>query len=366
MRILHVVETLEVGGLEKVVINLILQQIQDGHECTVTCLFNKGVLSAELEKRGIPVSCCNKKSGLDITAVRYLSQAIRVFSADVVHSHNITSNYYSALALLGRPGIPLVNTRHGIGTPTRRMVWLFGLSLLRTRWIVGVCDQAAIMLKEMYPYFQNKICTIPNGIVLEQHPPRTEAHHRQLLRDLDLPEDSLLVSVVARLNAVKNHALLIDALALSTKEVPQMRLAIIGDGPTRTALEDQTRRLALEDKVLFLGDHRDVPELLAGMDLFVLPSLQEGHSISLLEACASALPIIATDVGGNAEIVRDGINGLLTQSGDTEALADKMILLLQNKPMREEFGRNARIWAETEGSVQITAQRYNKLYADAK
>jgi len=364
MRILHVVETLEVGGLERVVIDLVLQQTKEGHECMVVCLFKKGVLAAELEDQEIPVSCCRKKPGLDITAIRQLSRTISIFASDVVHSHNITSNYYCALALMGHRNIRLVNTRHGIGDLPRKLKWLFGMSILRTSWVVGVCNPATATLQKLYPVFRKKMHTIPNGIVLDKYSLRTENSHLQLLRNLKLPEDSVMISVVARLNPVKNHAMLIDALAKVVKKIPQARLAIIGDGPTRKALQNQARRLALEGKLLFLGDRRDVPELLTGMDIFILPSLQEGHSISLLEACASGLPIIATDVGGNGEIVREGINGLLTESNNAEALADKMVQLLQNQPMREEFGRNSRSWAEIEGSVQTMVKRYQELYTN--
>lgn len=364
MHILHVVESLEVGGLERVVIDLVLQQTKEGHQCMVVCLFNKGSLAVELEDQGTPVYNCGKKPGLDIASIRYLSKTINAFSSDVVHSHNIISNYYCGLALIGQSNIPLINTRHGIGHLPRKMKWLYGISLLRTKWVVGVCDQATVILQELYPRLRKKMRTIPNGVVLDKYPLRTEKNHQRLLRNLELPADSLMISVVARLNPVKNHAMLIDAMVNVTKEMPQAYLAIIGDGPTRKALQNQTRRLNLEDKILFLGDRRNIPELLAGMDIFVLPSLQEGYSISLLEACASGLPIIATDVGGNAEIVREGINGLLTESGDTTALADKIVWLLRNKPIRAQFGKNSRNWAETEGSVQTMSQRYKMLYVE--
>jgi len=364
MRILHVVESLEVGGLERVVIDLVQQQQKDGHKCMVVCLFHKGTLAAELEGQDVLVACCDKKPGLDLSTIRHLSKTIHSFSSDVVHSHNITSNYYCALALITHRRRRLINTRHGIGELPGKMKRLFGISLYRTNWVVGVCDQATAMLRELYPRWRKKMRTITNGIVLDKHPLRTDANHERLLRTLNLPADSLIISIVARLNPVKNHAMLIDAMAHIVKELPQTYLAIIGDGPTRHTLQGQTKQLSLEDKVLFLGDRRNVPELLAGMDLFVLSSLQEGHSISLLEACAAGLPIVATDVGGNAEIVREGFNGLLTRSGDAQDLADKLLLLLKNKSLREEFGHNARSWAEEEGSVTTMAKRYQDLYTN--
>jgi glycosyltransferase involved in cell wall biosynthesis len=362
MHILHVVETLHVGGLERVVIDLVLQQAALRHECMVVCLFEKGSLSGELEDKGIPVSCCNKKNNLDLKAVRRLAETIRTFQPDIVHTHNMSCNYYAALALLKDRRIRLINTRHGIGEMPRKQRWLFGISLFRTAYLVGVCGQATELLRTRFPFFRHKMKTIPNGIVLDRHPPRSEQQHRQLTSSLGLPRESLLVTVVARLNPVKNHRMLIEAFAQTAEKVPLARLIIIGDGELRTGLEKLARDLGVEDKLLFLGDRRDVAELLAGMDLFVLPSTQEGHSISLIEACASSLPIIATNVGGNPEIVKDGINGLLTESNNVRALADKMEELLLDKEKRERFGQNGRTWAETEGSVQAMAQRYQNIY----
>ncbi len=363
MHILHVVETLHTGGLERVVIDLALQQAALGHECMVVCLFEKGSLAGELEDKNIPVSCCNKKNSLDLKAVRCLAGTIGVFHPDIVHTHNMSCNYYAALALLKDRKIRLINTRHGIGEMRRKQKWLFGMSLFRTACLVGVCSQATTLLGKQFPFFRHRMKTIPNGIVLERHPRRTEQRHGQLTRSLGLPPESLLITVVARLNPVKNHRMLIEAFALTAEKLPQARLIIIGDGALRPDLEKLARDLGVDDKLLFLGDRRDVAELLAGMDLFVLPSTQEGHSISLIEACASGLPIIATNVGGNPEIVKDGVNGLLTESNNVPALADKMEKLLLDREKRERFGQNGRKWAETEGSVQAMAQRYQDIYA---
>lgn len=363
MRILHVVETLHVGGLERVVIDLVLQQAAQGHECTVVCLFEKGSLSGELEDKGIQVSCCNKKKNLDLKAVRRLTGTIGRFLPNIVHTHNMSCNYYAALALLKDRKIRLINTRHGIGEMPRKQRWLFSLSLFRTACLVGVCSQATKLLRAQFPYFRHKMKTIPNGIVLDRHPPRSEQQHQQLTSRLGLPRESLLVTVVARLNPVKNHRMLIEAFVQIANKIPMARLIIIGDGELRSELEQLSHCLGVEGKLLFLGDRRDVAELLAGMDLFVLPSTQEGHSISLIEACASSLPIIATDVGGNPEIVKDGINGLLTESNNVRALADKIEELLLDKEKRERFGHNGRTWAETEGSVQAMSHRYQDIYA---
>jgi glycosyltransferase involved in cell wall biosynthesis len=137
---------------------------------------------------------------------------------------------------------------------------------------------------------------------------------------------------------------------------------LVGDGALRGELESHATALGLAGRVHFLGDRGDVPELLQGMEVFALSSLTEGYSIALLEACACALPIVATKVGGNGEIVRDGINGLLVAPSDVEALASAMLSLLRDAPRCAAFGAAGRTWVLQEGSFRTMAQRYDDVY----
>ncbi len=365
MKILHVVETLHVGGLERVVIDLAKEQIIRGAQCGIVCLFEKGALANEIEAEGIPVQTCSKNSGLDMAAIKRLARFIQDFQADVVHTHNVTCNYYAAMALMNNAKVSLVNTRHGIGDMPRRKNWLYGLSLLRTSCAVGVCDATSNMLRRQFPVFSRKIVTVRNGIVLEAYQECNKTSHLWLSKLMGLPEDSLLVAIVARLSAVKNHSMLFHAFQKVLEVVPTARLVVIGDGELRPALESEVRQMGIEEEIIFLGDRRDVPSLLSGVDVFALSSMEEGYSISLLEACASALPIVATDAGGNAEIVRHKENGLLVENGDAGSFADSIIAILRSAGKRQKYGSNSRAWIEREGAVQGMCRRYEDIYIEA-
>ncbi|WP_456380987.1 glycosyltransferase [Thiolapillus sp.] len=362
MRILHVVETLHVGGLERVVIDLVREQIVRGNHCLVVCLFEKGALVNEIEAQGIPVETCSKQGGLDIAATKRLRGFIREFQANVVHSHNVICNYYAAMALMSNTGVLLVNTRHGIGDMPIKQNWLYGLSLLRTNRAVGVCNATSNMLRRQFPVFSRKIVTVRNGIVLDAYQKRSPKSHQWLTEQLSVPGDTMLVAIVARLNMIKNHSMLFRAFRLVLESVPGARLLVIGDGELRSVLEREVRRMGLKEKIIFLGDRRDVATLLSGVDLFVLSSLKEGYSISLLEACASALPLVATNAGGNSEIVQHNNNGLLVENGDVNSLADSIIAILTSDRKRQEYGSNSRAWVEREGTVRGMCRKYEAIY----
>jgi glycosyltransferase involved in cell wall biosynthesis len=147
---------------------------------------------------------------------------------------------------------------------------------------------------------------------------------------------------------------------------PEAALVLIGDGELRADLEHCALAEGVHDSVHFLGDRSDVRELLRGLDLFVLSSVSEGYSMALLEACAVALPIVATDVGGNSEIIRSGHTGLLVPPGNPDALADSMLALLHDPARASIYGREARSWVERHGSLEAMADRYQCLYQDTE
>jgi glycosyltransferase involved in cell wall biosynthesis len=175
----------------------------------------------------------------------------------------------------------------------------------------------------------------------------------------------VLFCSVGRLNEAKQQVRLLRATrALLDAGVPAA-LVIAGDGELRESLESETDRLALRERVRWLGARSDVPDLLAAMDVFVLPSRTEGYSLALVEASAAALPIIATAVGGNAEIVQDGVTGRIIPAGDDERLIAAMRELAVDSGLRTALGAQARAWALREGSLDAMCDGYLRLYGDA-
>jgi len=357
-----VVETLNVGGLERVVIDLVKEQASRKHQCLIICLFEEGKLAVEIKKKGISLDVCSKQSGFDFSAVKKLADNIKSFNPDVIHSHNIVCNYYAAFAkIMAFSKASLINTRHGIGRGQAEVKEhiLFGISVFSTRWIVGVCNVTRDKLQKEYPYFRRKILTIYNGIVLERFKKRTVSDKQRVMRQLGIQGNAVLLSIVARLNDVKNHKLLLQAFAQTQNT--NCYLIIIGDGELMENLRHYADELNIQKKVFFLGDRKDVSELLPGMDLFILCSKQEGYSISLLEACASGLTVIATDVGGNGEIVTNA-NGILIPSEDVSALSQSISLLISDDKKRQLMGENSLKWIAEKGSIEVMANNYEALY----
>lgn len=364
MEIVHVVENLDRGGLERTVVDLIASQRDAGHECRVICLFKLGLLARELLASGVRVDACGKRRGLDLRALRRARALIRQSPDAVIHTHNAMAHYYAVLASLGLPVKCRINTRHGMGGRTRsgRQEWLYRQSLRGTDYAVAVCEAARQRFAADGMRPRRALLSVPNGIRLERFRPADDVARQSLVAELGLPTGSRIIGTVGRLQPVKDHALLLRAFAKVRVQVPEAALVIVGDGPLRAALEAQAEQAGLSDAVRFMGDRHDVPRLLTGMEVFALTSTSEGYSVALLEACASSLPIVATDVGGNREIVRHGVNGRLVPSGDTAAIATALIALLRGGEQAAAMGRAGYAWAQAEASFRTMAERYHGLY----
>lgn len=363
MNITHVVENLNRGGLERMVIELVKLQHRQGHRCQVVCLFEPGSQAHELDALGIAVTGCHKRRGLDLRALARARQLIRRHDTEVLHTHNAVAHYLGVLASTRLGVRRVINTRHGMSLNQRaRREWLYRRALAGTDTVVTVCEAArrdAIKLG-LLPWPKTRV--VPNGIVLDGFAPASPAMRGQLHRMLGLAPERVLIGNVGRLNWAKDQVGLIRAFGLLHAQRPDAALVLIGDGELRAELQCEAAREGVGDSVFLLGDRTDVHELLQGLDLFVLSSLSEGYSIALLEACAVALPIVATDVGGNAEIVHDRRTGRLVPPGDPRALAEAMLALLREPQCASACGRAARAWVEQHGSLETMAGRYALLY----
>lgn len=365
MRIVHVVESLDIGGLEHVVIALAKAQQSRGDEVRIVCLWHAGALAPRAAADGIAVTSIGKKPGLDLGAVRRLRRAIREADPQVLHSHNPMAHYYAVAAALGLRLPCVLNTRHGMGSGRldARRERLYRWALRGTHFAVSVCEAAQQRFVAHGVIPADKAVVVPNGIDLTRFAARRPEATVRLLDELRLPAGSTLFGSVGRLNEAKQQHLILQALRTLLDDGVAASLVLVGDGELRGALEQECDRLDLRRSVRFLGPRSDVPDLLAAMDVFLLPSRTEGYSLALVEASAAALPIIASAVGGNGEIVQDGLSGLLIPSGDVGRLAQAMKALAQDPARRDELGRHGRDWAVREGSLDAMWERYMALYA---
>jgi glycosyltransferase involved in cell wall biosynthesis len=367
LNVLHVVDSLERGGLERVVTDLARAQKVAGGSPRVFCLYRLGELAAELKAAGIGVVCGEKHHGLDLRALWRLRREI-FNGCDVVHAHNLVPNYYCAIAMRAAWRTPaLVGTCHDMGTR------LFDPRLRnRYRWSVPYTQRFAMVADLVYANYVNRGLipaersqVIYNGIPVDRYlrgaGPRALARQR-----LNLPTDALVIGAVGRLVALKNHASLLHALPLLCADFPQLRLVLVGSGEMDAELKSIALASGITNRVVFTGERPDVAALLAAFDVFALPSITEGMSIALLEACAAALPIVATRVGGNAKIVQEGSTGLLVDAKDDAALRAALHTLLADGTRRQQLGAAAHQWVREHAAIEAMRDAYAALYQDAR
>jgi glycosyltransferase involved in cell wall biosynthesis len=186
----------------------------------------------------------------------------------------------------------------------------------------------------------------------------------QVKQSLDPPPGGKVVGMMARMFPVKNHAAFLQAAVLINRVVPNTRFALVGDGPLRGYLEDLSQELGLGSKVTFFGEQRDVGTYLAAIDIAALTSETEGCSNSLLEAMALGKPVVATDVGGNREVVHHGETGFLIPPGDVEALAEAIITLLQHPEIARSMGQAGKEMVVSRFSLERMVHEYENMYEE--
>jgi len=360
--VVHLLFSLARGGLERVVVDLV-SSLDRQHFLPLVCTLTPGgVLAQELRDKGIPLlelSGC--KSVFDLSVVRTLCRYLRDNRVTIVHTHNRGPNLYGAVAArLARVPV-VVHTRHGINRPhDRKAVLMNRVAGLLADRVVAVSQDArrvAIQFERMDPA---KIITIHNGIRLELFMDRSP---RETIRQtLGFGPNELLVGHVGRLAAAKDHVTILQAFKLVADKEKSARLVLVGDGELRANVAGMIRELGLEKVVTLLGDRRDVPDLMTAFDLFILPSTTEGISITLLEAMAAGLAVVATTVGGNPEVVVDGETGILGPAQEPAWLANAIVTLLRAPAQRFQMGAAGRQRVSEHFSLTTMAQEYQRLY----
>lgn len=365
MHITHVVEDLNRGGLERVVIDLINKQIKQGHKCQVVCLFRLGVMAEQISSKGIPVHSCDKQLGFDYSALLKARKYIKEFNTEVLHTHNVMSHYYGVFASLFLNIKMRINTRHNMGTfrYSKKQELLYKSAMLFSDYSVLVCEAAKKRYLEIGSVSEKKAKVVPNGIMVGSIIQRNHDSKEMLSKEVSTDINNIIIGAVGRLTRVKDHYTLIKAFEKVKKINKNVVLVIIGGGELKEEMMEYIEKNGLNECVKLLGDRSDVYQLLGGMDVYAVSSISEGHSIALLEACAAALPIVATEVGGNGEIVQRGVNGLLVPPQNPDAMAEGLMSLIGDPDKRNKMGNAGRMRVEQYGSVDVMAKRYNKIYA---
>jgi len=366
MRVLHLVRSLGVGGLERVVVGLTDGLAAEGIECYLGCLLERGKWADRASVVDTWVGGLTARGRLGV--VRDLSRYVKGNGVQLIHSHNPEPHLIGAAAsLLSRT--PLVHTKHGRNYPDDpRRVWLNRQLARVTRRVVAVSEDAAKVAREIEMIPAAKVVVIRNGIAVADGVSAAEGGSGDSRNELGIAEDAFVVGSVGRFSPEKNYGLLVRAFRRFfesvLRDVRLPVLLLVGDGPERPALEKLVAELGLENSVLMPGTRDDVQPCLAAMDVFCLSSTTEGTSITLLEAGAAGLPAIVTAVGGNGEVVSDGNTGIVVPSGGEEAMAHGLERIFRERERREKLGTNARKRIAEKYSLDMMVAGYMGIYSE--
>jgi len=361
--IVHVLSSFGVGGQERVALDLAIGQRARGHKVSVLSLAPPpdGAMADEFREHGIAVERVPKKAdGLDATLVPRLVRALRRLDAEVVHTHNPLPLIYAAPAAR-LAGAAAIHTKHGVNPGGRGQRMLRRAAAQLTHAFVAVSDTTEKQAREQRDAPENRIHTIANGIRLERYHPDPDARAEARL-ELGLG-DAWVVGSVGRLDAFKNQALLVRAMAPLLSS--HVRLVIIGDGPSRGDVEAEIAKLPEPRWVVITGRRMDVPRLMPAFDVFALSSKTEGLPLVVPEAMAVGLPIVATAVGGLPSVIEDSKTGLLVPV-DELALSGALAKLAAHRQLATTMGRAAREAALHRYSADRMVDAYLDLYAQAR
>lgn len=358
--IAHVVQNLDVGGLERVVINLMQATDPERFRPILYPLGDGGALAAGLADAGFGVRPMRKRPGVDWFLLPRLAWQFRRDRVRLVHCHNHSPLVYGSIAgrLAGAGGV--VYTAHGAKTAGRQSTRRFQ-SLGLVDEIVFVSDDARRVALAAGAASERGTRTIHNGVDADAFV-RDDAVRERTRQALGIAPATPVAGIVARLTRAKDHVNLFEAFAQVRERYPDARCVVVGDGELRGALEREVETRGLRDAVMMLGRRDDVADLLCAFDVFVLSSSTEGLALILLEAMAAGLPVVATRVGGNPEVVVDGVTGRVVPPRDPGALAGAVASLFADPATARRMGQAGRERSRGEFSTRTMADRYAATY----
>lgn len=358
-RLLFLIDELDIGGTEQQLFELVKRL--NRHKYTpFVCCFRPGRLSQEIEALGVPVCTLRKKAKFDLGLILSLIRLIRRERIDLVQTYLFTANTWARLAaILARAPI-IVSSERNVNMWGERYKRIF--SRVLDRWThATIANSEAVkeylVSKGIAP---QKIHVIPNGVDPERFitttpPEETKTH-------LGIPSHHQVVGLIARLEPAKDVHTFLRAAATIARQTKEVSFLIVGGGSLQADLEREAQQLGIADRVTFTGPRRDIPRLLAACDLTVLSSLKEGMSNTIMESMAAGKPIVATDVGGNAELITEGETGFLVPTRNPTALAAAIQQLLDDPARAQRMGQQARTRITQLFSAASLAARTERLY----
>ncbi|MGH8501173.1 MAG: TIGR03088 family PEP-CTERM/XrtA system glycosyltransferase [Gammaproteobacteria bacterium] len=365
----HIIYRLDIGGLENGLVNLINEMPAKRYRHAIICLEGVTNFRDRLRRNDVELVALHKRNGKDPATYLRLWRVLKRLRPDVVHTRNLGAVDATLIAALA--GVPRrIHGEHGWdmvdlhGTRARYVA----LRRVCRSWIdhyVTVSNHLAGWLQHRIGVPRERITQIYNGVDTAQFRPAVRGRET-LPCAFGKDENIVVIGSVGRMQHVKDPLTLVDAFLRLREISPRAwacaRLVMVGDGPLRSDALARLQQTGASDRAWLPGARHDVPALMRGFDVFVLPSLNEGISNTILEAMASGLPVVATDVGGNAELVRHGETGRLVPASEPEAMARALAAYVEARGRRQTHGEAARTRAEQHFGLQTMVNRYQATY----
>jgi len=367
--IAHVIYRLGIGGLENGLINLINQMPVDKYRHIIICLKGSTEFRDRLKRKDVEIIDLEKRDGQDWSSFIRFYHILKKYQVDIVHTRNLGTIEYQVPAFLA--GVKYrVQGEHGwdVFDPEGNNKKYQRLRQLLSYFIkvfipLSLHLQSYLLEKVKVP--ANKIHRICNGVDTSKFFPE---NNRKLIDDCPLPfaEDNIYIGTVGRMHGVKDQITLVSAfislLESNADLLGKIYLLLIGDGPLRQDAIELLEKHQLQQYAWLPGAREDIAELLRSLDVFVLPSQAEGISNTILEAMATGLPVVATDVGGTPELVNEGETGFLVPHSNPEAMKQALLKLVLEQEKRQQFGHNGYKRVQDNFSIQAMVKQYTEVY----
>ncbi len=365
VRVMYVVDHLKIGGAQTHLVQLLSRLDRRRFHPMVCALKAQGDLCRTVEAMGVPIFDGGLGRSLmgwgGARVLARLTRLLRRERIDIAHAYLFHPNVLTPIAgRLARVPVVVASKRSLDRYPARLPRWACQLgNKLADRIMVNAeAIGRFVAAEERCP--RAKMVLIPNGVREEALAPRADGRAKR--REIGVPAEVPVVGAVSRLAWKKAIRHLVQAVPRLLEAAPEARVVIAGDGPLQAELEAEAGALGVRDRVLFLGSRDDTIELMATFDVFVLPSVVEGMSNALLEAMAVGRPVVATDVGGNAEVVVDGETGFLVPAAAPDQLAGAILKLIEAPEMAAEMGAAGRRRVIERYRVDVMTQRIEAMY----
>ncbi|SOB75151.1 Glycosyltransferase involved in cell wall bisynthesis [Marinobacter sp. LV10R510-11A] len=364
LRVLHVTFNMGIGGTEQVIRQLIQGMAPEGVESEILCIDGQiGPIGETLQQSGVPVHKVVRKQGFDWSLIAAIRKRLRAGRFDVVHCHQYTPWFYGWLGAIGTRA-RVVFTEHGRFYPDRyryKAALINPLVALLTPAVIAISEatKEALTKYEFIP--GRKIRVIYNGIAPLN---RNECEAQRVREELGIPPEAFVVGTVSRLDPVKNQKMMLTAFHAFSEKHPDAYLLMVGDGPDKAMLVALAGQLGISGRTIFTGFLNRPEHHLSAMDVFLLSSHTEGTSMTLLEAMSLGIPAIATRVGGNPEIIENGVTGILTEPDRYQFFASALEILHKDASLRSCLGSAALQRFQDRFSARAMVCQYEEIYGE--